>query len=81
MEISCASIRCHLMAAILQANEAPPSDPANLEPSNSIFDVDKGWAPIKVLSKLMPDRAIGHRVNFLLMSNANDSRTETPRLG
>ena len=50
------------MADILQANEAPASDLANREPSNNAFDVDKGQAPIKVLSKLQRTRNAGNSI-------------------
>ena len=50
------------MADILQANGAPASDLANLEPSNNTFDVGKGRAPIIVLSRLQRTRNAGNSV-------------------
>ena len=48
-----------LMADILQANEAPSSDVANIQPSNNVFDVEKDRAPIKILSKMQRTRNSG----------------------
>ena len=52
--------RADLMADILQANEAPSSDVANIQPSNNVFDVDKDRAPIKILSKIQRTRNAGN---------------------
>ena len=51
-----------LMADILQANEAPSSDVANIQPSNNVFDVDKDRTPIKILSKIQRTRNAGNSV-------------------
>ena len=51
--------RVDLMADILQANEAPSSDVANIQPSNNVFDVEKDRAPIKILSKMQRTRNSG----------------------
>jgi len=51
--------RADLMADILQANEAPSSDVANIQPSNNVFDVEKDRAPIKILSKMQRTRNSG----------------------
>ena len=54
--------RADLMADILQANEAPSSDLANIQPSNDVFDVDKDRAPIKILSKMQRTRNAGNSI-------------------
>ena len=54
--------RADLMADILQANEAPSSDLANIQPSNNVFDVDKDRAPIKILSKMQRTRNAGNSI-------------------
>ena len=54
--------RADLMADILQANEAPSSDVANIQPSNNVFDVDKDRAPIKILSKMQRTRNAGNSI-------------------
>ena len=54
--------RADLMADILQANEAPSSDVANIRPSNNVHDVDKDRTPIKILSKIQRTRNAGNSV-------------------
>ena len=54
--------RADLMADILQANEAPSSDVANILPSNNVFDVDKDRTPIKILTQTQRTRAAGNSV-------------------
>ena len=54
--------RADLMADILQANEAPSSDVANIQPRNNVFDVDNDRTPIKILSKIQRTRNAGNSV-------------------
>ena len=54
--------RADLMADILQANEAPSSDVANIQPINDVFDLEKDRPPIKILSKLQRTRNAGNSI-------------------